>query len=112
MLLGAVCCAGLACWPSGDRDQSGAGGSIGTGGGGAGGGGAVTCSDGAGAPATGGAGAWVGTWASGPQLTETGNVPPAPGPHDNTLRQIVFTSIGGQQLRLRLSNEFGDGPSP
>jgi len=52
----------------------------------------------------------VGTWATGPQLTEPGNVPPAPGLADNTLRQIVFTSIGGQQLRLRLSNEFGDGP--
>ena len=59
-----------------------------------------------------GAGAqrWVGTWACGPQLTEPGNLPPPPGLGDNTLRQIVYTSIGGQRLRLRLSNEFGDGP--
>src|SRR4051812_30925057 len=102
-LLAVVCCGGLACWSSGDRGRSGNGGP------GGGGGGAVTCSDGAGgASAAGGAGAWVGTWATGPQLTEPGNVPPAPGLTNNTLRQVVFTSIGGQQLRLRLSNEFGD----
>ena len=57
-----------------------------------------------------GASRWVGTWACGPQLTEPGNNPPPPGLGDNTLRQIVYTSIGGQRLRLRLSNEFGDGP--
>ena len=54
--------------------------------------------------------AWVGTWATGPQLTETGNNPPSPGLTNNTLRQVVFSSISGSQLRLRLSNEFGDGP--
>jgi lysophospholipase L1-like esterase len=64
---------------------------------------------------TGGAGGaaqrWVGTWATGPQLTESGNNPPSPpGLTNNTLRQIVFTSISGSQARLRLSNEFGDGP--
>ena len=53
---------------------------------------------------------WVGTWACGPQLTEPGNNPPHPGLGGSTLRQIVYTSIGGQRLRLRLSNEFGDGP--
>ena len=56
------------------------------------------------------ASSWVGTWACGPQLTEPGNNPPPPGLGDNTLRQIVYTSLGGQRLRLRLSNEFGDGP--
>jgi lysophospholipase L1-like esterase len=53
---------------------------------------------------------WVGTWACAPQLTEPGNNPPSPGLGGNTLRQIVYTSIGGQRLRVRLSNEFGDGP--
>ena len=53
---------------------------------------------------------WVGTWASGPQLTETANLPPAPGLTNNTLRQVVYVSIGGSQLRVRLSNDFGDGP--
>jgi lysophospholipase L1-like esterase len=53
---------------------------------------------------------WVGTWACGPQLTEPGNLPPAPGLSGNTLRQIVYATVGGNQLRARLSNEFGDGP--
>ncbi|WP_437839219.1 SGNH/GDSL hydrolase family protein [Sorangium sp. So ce1153] len=53
---------------------------------------------------------WVGTWTTGPQLTETNNNPPAPGLANNTLRQVVYTSIGGSNVRLRLSNEFGDGP--
>jgi lysophospholipase L1-like esterase len=53
---------------------------------------------------------WVGTWACAPQLAEPDNNPPAPGLAHNTLRQIVCTSIGGERLRLRLSNEFGDGP--
>lgn len=61
--------------------------------------------DGAGA-----GGSWVGTWACGPQLTEPGNLPPAPGLSGNTLRQMVYVSIGGSRLRVRLSNEFGDGP--
>ena len=61
---------------------------------------------------SGGAGGphWVGTWASGPQLVETANLPPAPGLFGNTLRQVVYVSIGGNQLRVRLSNAYGDGP--
>jgi lysophospholipase L1-like esterase len=49
---------------------------------------------------------WVGTWYTAPQLVETGNNPPAPGLANNTLRQIVRISIGGDSLRLRFSNEF------
>ena len=56
------------------------------------------------------AGKWVGTWACGPQLTETANLPPAPGLSGNTLRQIVYVSIPGTRLRVQLSNAFGDGP--
>ena len=56
---------------------------------------------------------WVHTWVSMPQLTEPGNLPPAPFTQangvlaDSTLRQTVRTSVGGQQLRLRFSNAFG-----
>ncbi len=50
---------------------------------------------------------WVGTWASSPQLADAGNAPPAPGFTDSTLRQIVHVSIGGKQIRIRLSNAFG-----
>jgi len=91
------------------------GGSAGSGGGGTTGGGGGGMSGRGGTTGTGGSGGgattnWVGTWATGPQLTETGNVPPnPPGLTNNTLRQIVFTSISGSQIRLRLSNEFGDG---
>jgi len=49
---------------------------------------------------------WVGTWSTALQLVETGNNPPSPGLSYNTLRQIVHVSIGGDSLRLRLSNKF------
>jgi lysophospholipase L1-like esterase len=50
---------------------------------------------------------WVGTWATGNQVTEPDNLPPSPGLANNTLRQIVHVSIGGSKLRLKLSNEYG-----
>jgi lysophospholipase L1-like esterase len=49
---------------------------------------------------------WVGTWSTAPQLVETGNLPPSPGLTNNSLRQIVRVSIGGNTLRVRFSNEF------
>lgn len=49
---------------------------------------------------------WVGTWATSPQLVEPHNMPPEPGLSNNTLRQIVRVSIGGDSLRVRFSNEF------
>ena len=51
-------------------------------------------------------GHWVGTWGCGPQLTEPGNLPPAPLAY-STLRQFVHTTIGGQHLRVRFSNAYG-----
>jgi len=53
---------------------------------------------------------WVGVWAAAPQLTEPRNLPPAPGLAGNTLRQVIHLSIGAKKFRVRLSNEFGDGP--
>jgi lysophospholipase L1-like esterase len=50
---------------------------------------------------------WVGSWACSAQLTEADNMPPLPGLAQNTLRQIVQVSIGGQKLRFRFSNEAG-----
>jgi lysophospholipase L1-like esterase len=49
---------------------------------------------------------WVGTWGCGPQLTEPGNLPPAP-LADSTLRQFVHATLGGKTLRVRFSNTFG-----
>ena len=55
-------------------------------------------------------GSWVGTWASSQQLVEPHNMPPHPGLAYNTLRQVVRVSIGGELIRLKLSNEYGNGP--
>jgi lysophospholipase L1-like esterase len=44
-----------------------------------------------------------------PQLVEPHNMPPAPGLTGSTLRQVVHLTAGGSRLRLRISNEFGDG---
>jgi len=52
---------------------------------------------------------WVGTWSTAPQLVEPGNMPPSPGLNNNTLRQVVRVSIGGDSLRIRFSNEFSKG---
>lgn len=49
---------------------------------------------------------WVGTWGTAPQLVETNNNPPQPGLGNNSLRQIVQVSIGGETVRLKLTNEF------
>jgi lysophospholipase L1-like esterase len=57
----------------------------------------------------GGSGSWVGTWSGAPQLTEPANLPPA-SLTNSTLRQVVHVSRGGNQLRVRFSNEFGNGP--
>ncbi len=53
---------------------------------------------------------WIATWASSPQ-------PKGPNPREpflsidnQTVRERVRVSIGGNQIRLRLSNEFGSSP--
>ncbi len=53
---------------------------------------------------------WVATWSTGMQLVETRNNPPAPGLTGNSLRQVVRVSIGGDVMRLKLSNEFSKSP--
>ena len=51
---------------------------------------------------------WVGTWATSPMLAEGGFHVYAFSA--TTLRQIVHVSDGGQQLRVRFTNEFGKDP--
>ncbi len=46
---------------------------------------------------------WVGTWACAPYRAES-NLPPSPGLSNNTLRQIVRVSIGGDTVRVKFSN--------
>ncbi len=52
---------------------------------------------------------WVATWATAEQVAEPHNNPPVP-LADNSIRQIVQTSISGERLRVKLSNEFGKEP--
>jgi lysophospholipase L1-like esterase len=52
----------------------------------------------------------VGTWSASPQLAGPFPVPFATGFSDQTLREIVHTSIGGSAVRLRLANTFGTAP--
>ena len=100
---------------AGGRPVAGAGGSSDAGAGGNSGGDAQDAGAG-GADAEGGAAGaapsdhWVGTWATGPQLTEVSNLPPPPGLANNTLRQVLRVSIGGTRLRMRFSNQYGSGP--
>lgn len=49
---------------------------------------------------------WVATWATAPMQIDRNNMPPEPGLSNNTLRQIVRVSIGGNLLKLRFSNKF------
>ncbi len=61
---------------------------------------------------------WVNTWSAMPQLTEPSNMPPAPFTGDRavlvdtTLRQTVRVTTGGEHVRLRFSNAFGDTALP
>ena len=53
---------------------------------------------------------WMGTWSTAEQLVEPGNMPPSPGLTNNSLRQVVRVSIGGDSLRVKFSNEFSTSP--
>lgn len=56
---------------------------------------------------------WVGTWATSPapQLADAAQMRAAHLVFDNqTLRQVVHTSIGGSEVRVRLSNAYGKEP--
>ena len=78
--------------------DAGASGSAGSSGSGAGEGGSAGS---AGSAGTGGAmnKHWVGSWATGPQLTEEANLPPT-SLGNNTLRQIVHATLSGDQIRV------------
>lgn len=49
-------------------------------------------------------GRWVGTWMMAP------SGPVDNGCRDCTIRDVVHTSVGGDQVRIRLSNTFGSAP--
>ncbi|PAM93305.1 GDSL family lipase [Flavobacterium sp. IR1] len=51
---------------------------------------------------------WTGTWATAQMLVEPHNMAPSPGLAQNTLRQIIKVSLGGNRIKLRFSNLFSD----
>jgi lysophospholipase L1-like esterase len=53
---------------------------------------------------------WVGSWAASQQIPEAQNLLDSELLRDATLRQIVHLSVGGSQLRVRVSNAFGTAP--
>jgi lysophospholipase L1-like esterase len=61
---------------------------------------------------------WVGTWATAPVSVpsqpggqpQLGQPGPPPSVNNQTLRQIVHTSLGGERVRVVLTNAFGTRP--
>jgi lysophospholipase L1-like esterase len=56
-----------------------------------------------------GGGDWVTSWSASPQHAMPGTVAAA-GFDNQTVREIIFTSVGGDPIRLELTNAFGASP--
>ena len=54
--------------------------------------------------------AWIATWATSPQSGTPNPREPLLSIDDQTVRERLTASIGGSQIRLRFSNEFGSSP--
>jgi len=54
--------------------------------------------------------AWIATWTAAPEPAEPNAKEPVLNLEDQTVRERVRLSIGGAQLRIRLSNEYGLSP--
>jgi lysophospholipase L1-like esterase len=61
------------------------------------------------AAAAGGGNGWVTSWSAGPQDPMPGTLGMA-GFHDQTVRDIIFPSVGGDTIRIELTNAFGRSP--
>ena len=53
---------------------------------------------------------WIGSWVSAQQIPEARNALPPADLEDATLRQVIRTSLGGERIRLRISNVYGTAP--
>ncbi len=55
---------------------------------------------------------WVGTWGAAPEPPSTalGPIGGTPSFSDQTLREVVRISAGGERLRIRFTNEYGTKP--
>jgi lysophospholipase L1-like esterase len=63
----------------------------------------VIVSMGGGAAAASSSPGWVATWTASPSGADTNQL------SDQTVRNIIYTSVGGSEVRVRLSNAFGSG---
>jgi hypothetical protein len=54
--------------------------------------------------------AWIATWATSPQSGTPNPREPLLDIDNQTVRERLRASIGGSQIRLRFSNEFGSSP--
>ena len=52
---------------------------------------------------------WVTSWGASPQDPSPGTLG-LTGFHDQTVRDIIFPSVGGNMIRLELTNAFGRSP--
>lgn len=55
-------------------------------------------------------GRWTGTWATAPEFTGPGDMPQTEKLAGNALRQTIHVSLGGDNMRLKLSNEYSAEP--
>jgi lysophospholipase L1-like esterase len=53
---------------------------------------------------------WIATWTTSPESADPDRQEPLLNLEDQTVRERVRISIGGSQIRLRLSNEYGSAP--
>jgi lysophospholipase L1-like esterase len=53
---------------------------------------------------------WVATWGTAEMLVRPQQAPAAAGFHNQTVRMVVRTSIGGRRLRIKVENAFGSAP--
>src|SRR5262249_50392320 len=53
---------------------------------------------------------WIATWTTSPQSGTPNSREPLLNIENQTVRERVRASIGGSQIRLRFSNEFGSSP--
>jgi lysophospholipase L1-like esterase len=56
--------------------------------------------------------AWIATWTASPEPTDPDPNRPVLNLQNQTVRERVRISVGGSQVRIRLSNEFGSSPLP
>ena len=55
-------------------------------------------------------GVWIATWTASPEPAEPNPKRPVLNLQDQSVRERVRISVGGSQIRIRLSNEYGSSP--